>query len=130
MMELSDRGAELQDEQGWTDETVEALALRFISSSGKEEEFDRYLERVAEEENRLFRASPELSWDGAGAIEGEYDLEYRGGNYTEIGEMVSAPLATIRECGGSVEEAFRKVTGHDPQHIIQFFGGTVPCGDR
>jgi hypothetical protein len=130
MMELSDRAAELLDELDWTSTDLGDLALDFVRALGKQEEFERHVERVVEEVSRGFRASTELSWDGPGAIEVEYDLEYRGGNYTEIGEMVSVPLATIRECGGSVEEAFRKVTGHDPQHIIQFFGGTVPCGDR
>jgi hypothetical protein len=51
MMDLSDRAAELLNEQGWTDKTLLSLAVRFISESGKEKEFDRYLERVAEFEN-------------------------------------------------------------------------------
>jgi hypothetical protein len=53
MLDLSDRAAELQDEQGWSDDTLLSLALRFISESGKEKEFDRYLELVAEDENQM-----------------------------------------------------------------------------
>jgi hypothetical protein len=53
MLDISDRAAELQDEQGWTDDTLLILALRFISESGKEKEFDRYLELVAEDENQM-----------------------------------------------------------------------------
>jgi hypothetical protein len=64
MMDLSERAAELRDQQSWTEGTLMALALRFISSSGEGKEFDRYLERAAEEENRMYTEEPEESWDG------------------------------------------------------------------
>lgn len=53
MAELTERIYELQADQGWTDDTVLTLAIRFISERGSHHlvAFENYLERLAKEEN-------------------------------------------------------------------------------
>jgi len=41
----------LQEDQGWSDDTMLMLAMRFISGSGQQDAFVTYCERVADEEN-------------------------------------------------------------------------------
>ncbi|MFV0135551.1 hypothetical protein ACLGIH_20405 [Streptomyces sp. HMX87] len=41
----------LQDAQGWTDNTVLDLLIRFVDEQGQAAELDEYLTRVANEEN-------------------------------------------------------------------------------
>ena len=53
-----------------------------------------------------------------GAVEFEYDLEYSGGNYSDVGETVLVPASMVTKLGAS--EAFREYTGIDPVHIVQY----------
>jgi hypothetical protein len=51
-------------------------------------------------------------------IEVEYDLEYSGGNYSDVGDFAMIPVELVDKLG--VEAAFEKHTGHDRVHIIHY----------
>jgi hypothetical protein len=55
----------------------------------------------------------------------EWDLNYSGGNYSDVGNFVYIPLDMIdRQKGRSeqskLEKAFRQMTGQDPVHIVHW----------
>jgi hypothetical protein len=45
----------------------------------------------------------------------EYDLNYAGGDYSQVGDFAYVPA----DCG-DVEEEFEKVTGYDRIHMIHY----------
>jgi hypothetical protein len=49
----------------------------------------------------------------------EYDLEFAGGNYDKVGRFYYVPVAAAN-AAGSVEEAFKRLSGYDPMHIIHY----------
>jgi hypothetical protein len=51
MLTKSDGVVEMQAAQGWTDETLLALALQFLDQNGLTERFESYLGQVADQEN-------------------------------------------------------------------------------
>ncbi len=51
MLNRSDGVAQTQADQGWTDETLLALALQFLDANGLTGRFEGYLGEVADEEN-------------------------------------------------------------------------------
>lgn len=57
-------------------------------------------------------------------IEVEYDEEYSGGNYSGVGKKVMIPWRIVDEIGcvskDDVNEAFQKVTGLNPIHIVHY----------
>ena len=50
----------------------------------------------------------------------EYDLEFFGGDYSGVGSFAYVPLADIGHTPDAVEAAFKKLTGHNPVHIIHY----------
>ena len=58
--------------------------------------------------------------DGDEYLMVEYDLAYAGGDYDKTGEEVAIPVSLIDACGGDVEAAFERLTGHDRRHIIHY----------
>ena len=56
----------------------------------------------------------------------EYDLEYRGGDYSKVGRFAYVPLDAIGAVPGSltgderVRAAFQILTGFDPAHIVHY----------
>lgn len=54
----------------------------------------------------------------------EYDLNYHGGDYSNVGQFVHLNCWALAQIGGDRDEAvktlFKQVTGHDPVHIINY----------
>lgn len=48
---MSDYVMQVQDEQGWTDDTIMMFALRFITKKGLDDEFDKYIQQMADDED-------------------------------------------------------------------------------
>jgi len=98
-----------QEEQGWTDETLLDVVLDYISNQDSNDAFQDYLSgRCAEEEDLC---TPEEV-----PTQVEYDLKYSGGDYSSVGEII---IVQVRS-NETVEEAFKRETGHDPVHIIHY----------
>jgi hypothetical protein len=52
-------------------------------------------------------------------IQVEYDRHYTGGDYNRNGQFAYVPCELVGRLG-SVEAAFRQLTGHDPVHIVHY----------
>ena len=50
----------------------------------------------------------------------EYDLNYWGGEYSDVGSFALLPMDKVEANGFDVEKTFAEVTGHDAAHIIHF----------
>jgi len=50
----------------------------------------------------------------------EYDLEFTGGDYSDVGQFAYIPHRVIDEFGGGIQEAFKAHTGIDPVHIVNY----------
>jgi hypothetical protein len=57
--------------------------------------------------------------DPKACIRVEFDLAFFGGDYDAVGDFAYVPLRAVDE-HGSVVDAFKALTGHNPQHIIHF----------
>lgn len=61
-------------------------------------------------------------------VEVEYDEDYSGGNYTGVGKKVMIPWRLVESvegrCGG-LKQAFNKVTGLNPIHIVHYSNEAV-----
>lgn len=51
-------------------------------------------------------------------IEVEYDEEYTGGNYSDVGNHTYIPVSLVDAIG--LEHAFKEITGIDPIHIVSY----------
>lgn len=51
MIQKTPRVDELQVQQGWKDVELLAFALEFINENGLQEDFEKFLEEFAEQEN-------------------------------------------------------------------------------
>jgi len=48
----------------------------------------------------------------------EYDLDFTGGDYSDVGNFAFVPLSVVDRHAGDVEAAFKAHTGIDPIHIV------------
>jgi hypothetical protein len=48
----------------------------------------------------------------------EFDLNFHGGDYDEVGDFAYVPVGLVAKMG--MEKAFQEFTGHDPVHIIHY----------
>lgn len=74
------------------------------------------IEEIFEDDGQTITLEPPKP--GA-CIQVEYDLEFAGGNYSNVGDFAYVPVELIDKCK-NVEEAFQKHTGIDPIHIIHY----------
>ena len=54
------------------------------------------------------------------SVEVEYDLDYSGGNYEDVGSFVFLTQKQLKARNGNVIRTFQEVTGIDPVHIINY----------
>ena len=114
----SHRIQEIQFAQGWTDETLLDLCLEFINNGYSTEydmSFENWLQEKANEENKQFNP---VNPNEVEFIEVEYDTDYYGGDYSDVGQTAMIPADLAERIGMGM--AFRQTTGFDPIHIIHY----------
>jgi hypothetical protein len=105
---------EIQLAQGWTDENLLDLCLSYIQNTSTDnDDFPDWLEHQARQENKQFQSDQANEF-----IEVEYDTDYFGGDYSNVGETAMIPTKLAEQVGMGM--AFRQTTGFDPAHIIHY----------
>ncbi len=59
-------------------------------------------------------------YDCAGPVVVEYDLNYSGGNYKDVGSFITLNQMQLIQAGGNVAQAFQMATGIDSIHIVNY----------
>lgn len=112
-MDASKLFADTAAEQGWTEATQITVLLQYIGEHGDLQGFQDYLNDRVGEETAADDSSDQPH------LRVEYDLAYFGGDYGNTGDFAYIPVPLVDRCG-SVEQAFRNDTGHDPVHIVHY----------